>query len=281
MKAAPFEYLRPSSVAEAVAALGPGSAVLAGGQSLVPLLNLRARRPALVVDVSWLPLAGVERTATALVLGALTRLRAAETSPVVRLAAPLLAEALTHVANVSVRNRGTVGGSVAHADPAAELPAVLLAADAVFTAHGPAGTRTIDARDFFLGPHRTALAADELLTAIRVPLLPSTARHGMAELSRRPDDLALAAVFTSLVSADGVVTDARVAVAGAAPTPIRAHAAERLLRGAVPTPDVLEAAAEAAAAETDPVDDVHAPAAYRRDMTAVLTRRALRQAVTE
>ncbi|MFJ6674788.1 FAD binding domain-containing protein [Actinosynnema sp. NPDC091369] len=279
MKAAPFDYVRATSAETAVEALRDGAVALAGGQSLVPLLNARSRRPEVVVDVSRLPLTGIEQDGPALVLGALTRLRAAETSPVVRRAVPLLAEALTHVGHVSVRNRGTVGGSVAHADPAAELPAVFLALDAVFSVLGPDGTRVVAARDFFLGRHRTALAPDELLTGIRVPLPPSTARHGLAELSRRPNDLAITAVFTSVVLSDGVVTDARIAVAGAGPTPIRARAAEDLLRGRAPTPDVLATAAEAAAAATDPVDDVHAPAAYRRDMAAVLTRRALREAV--
>ncbi|NUT52624.1 MAG: xanthine dehydrogenase family protein subunit M [Saccharothrix sp.] len=279
MKAAPFDYVRASSAETAVDALGDGAVALAGGQSLIPLLNARSRRPRVVVDVSRLPLHGIEHDGPALVLGALTRLRAAETSPVVRRDLPLLAEALTHVGHVSVRNRGTVGGSVAHADPAAELPAVFLALDAVFSARGPGGTREIDARDFFRGPHRTALAPDELLTGIRVPLPPPTARHGIVELSRRPNDLAITAVFTSVALDDGVVTDARIAVAGAAPTPIRAHAAEELLRGEALTPGLLTAAAEAAAAATDPVDDVHAPAAYRREMTAVLTRRALRRAV--
>ena len=279
MKAARFDYVRAATAEMAVDALARGAVALAGGQSLIPLLNTRSRRPEVVVDVSRLPLTGVEEDGSTLVLGALTRLRAAETSPVVRRAVPLLAEALTHVGHVSVRNRGTVGGSVAHADPAAELPAVCLALDAVFTAQGPSGTREIDARDFFRGPHRTALASDELLTRIRVPLPPPTARHGIAELSRRPNDLAITAVFTSVTLTDRVVAEARVAVAGAAPTPIRAHAAEELLRGQALTPDVLAAAADAAADATDPFDDVHAPATYRRDMTAVLTRRALRQAV--
>lgn len=279
MKAARFDYVRAATAEMAVDALARGAVALAGGQSLVPLLNTRSRRPEVVVDVSRLPLTGVELDGSTLVLGALTRLRAAETSPVVRRAVPLLAEALTHVGHVSVRNRGTVGGSVAHADPAAELPAVFLALDAVFTARGPGGTREVDARDFFRGPHRTALASDELLTGIRVPLPPPTARHGVAELSRRPNDLAITAVFTSVTLTDRVVTEARIAVAGAAPTPIRAHAAEELLRGRALTPDVLTAVADAAADATDSVDDVHAPAAYRRDMTAVLTRRALRQAV--
>ncbi|PSL55835.1 carbon-monoxide dehydrogenase medium subunit [Saccharothrix carnea] len=279
MKAARFDYVRATTVDVAVDALARGAVALAGGQSLVPLLNARSRRPEVVVDVSRLPLTGVEQDGSTLVLGALTRLRAAETSPVVRRAVPLLAEALTHVGHVSVRNRGTVGGSVAHADPAAELPAVFLALDAVFTARGPGGTREVDARDFFLGPYRTALAPDELLTDIRVPLPPPTARHGLAELSRRPNDLAITAVFTSVTLTDRVVTEARIAVAGAAPTPIRAHAAEELLRGQALTPEVLAGVADAAADATDPVDDVHAPAAYRRDMTAVLTRRALRQAV--
>ncbi|MFD0201028.1 MULTISPECIES: FAD binding domain-containing protein [Saccharothrix] len=281
MKAARFDYVRAATAEVAVAALARGAVALAGGQSLIPLLHTRSRRPEVVVDVSRLPLTGVERDGSTLVLGALTRLRAAETSPVVRRAVPLLAEALTHVGHVSVRNRGTVGGSVAHADPAAELPAVFLALDAVFTAQGPGGTREIEARDFFRGPHRTALGSDELLTGIRVPPPPPTARHGIAELSRRPNDLAITAVFTSVALTDRVVTEARIAVAGAAPTPIRAQAAEELLRGQVLTPEVLAAAADAAADATDPVDDVHAPAAYRRDMTAVLTRRALRQAVTE
>ncbi|MCC8249814.1 FAD binding domain-containing protein [Saccharothrix luteola] len=279
MKAARFDYVRAATADMAVDALARGAVALAGGQSLIPLLNTRSRRPEVVVDVSRLPLTGVEQDGSTLVLGALTRLRAAETSPVVRRAVPLLAEALTHVGHVSVRNRGTVGGSVAHADPAAELPAVCLALDAVFTAQGPSGTREVAARDFFRGPHRTALASDELLTGIRVPLPPPTARHGIAELSRRPNDLAITAVFTSVTLTDRVVAEARIAVAGAAPTPIRAHAAEELLRGQALTPDVLTAAADAAAAATDPVDDVHAPATYRRDMTAVLTRRALRQAV--
>ena len=281
MKAARFDYVRASTPETAVDALARGAVALAGGQSLIPLLNTRSRRPEVVVDVSRLPLTGVEQDGSALVLGALTRLRAAETSPLLRRAVPLLAEALTHVGHVSVRNRGTVGGSVAHADPAAELPAVFLALDAVFTAQGPSGTRVVDAHDFFRGPHRTALASDELLTGIRVPLPPPTARHGIAELSRRPNDLAITAVFTLVTLTDRVVTEARIAVAGAAPTPIRAHAAEELLRGQAPTPDVLTAAADAVAAATDPVDDVHAPATYRRDMTAVLTRRALRQAVAE
>jgi carbon-monoxide dehydrogenase medium subunit len=281
VKAARFDYVRAATAEMAVDALARGAVALAGGQSLIPLLNTRSRRPEVVVDVSRLPLTGVEEDGSTLVLGALTRLRAAETSPVVRRAVPLLAEALTHVGHVSVRNRGTVGGSVAHADPAAELPAVCLALDAVFTARGPSGTREIDARDFFRGPHRTALASDELLTGIRVPLPPPTARHGIAELSRRPNDLAITAVFTSVTLTDRVVAEARVAVAGAAPTPIRAHAAEELLRGQALTPDVLAAAADAAADATDPFDDVHAPATYRRDMTAVLTRRALRQAVAK
>jgi carbon-monoxide dehydrogenase medium subunit len=281
VKAARFDYVRASTAEMAVDALARGAVALAGGQSLIPLLNTRARRTEVVVDVSRLPLTRVEQDGSTLVLGALTRLRAAETFPVLRRAVPLLTEALTHVGHVSVRNRGTVGGSVAHADPAAELPAVFLVLDAVFTAQGPSGTREVDAHDFFLGPHRTALASDELLTGIRVPLPPPTARHGIAELSRRPNDLAITAVFTLVTLTDRVVTEARIAVAGAAPTPIRAHAAEELLRGQALTPDVLTAVADAAAAATDPVDDVHAPATYRRDMTAVLTRRALRQAVAE
>jgi carbon-monoxide dehydrogenase medium subunit len=219
VKAARFDYVRASTAEMAVDALARGAVALAGGQSLIPLLNTRTRRPEVVVDVSRLPLTCVEQDGSMLMLGALTRLRAAETSPVLRRAVPLLAEALTHVGHVSVRNRGTVGGSVAHADPAAELPAVFLALDAVFTAQGPSGTREVEANDFFRGPHRTALASDELLTGIRVPLPPPTARHGIAELSRRPNDLAITAVFTLVALTDRVVTEARIAPAS--PWPVR------------------------------------------------------------
>ncbi|MFD7660546.1 FAD binding domain-containing protein, partial [Actinosynnema sp. NPDC059797] len=211
MKAAPFDYVRATTVEEALSALSGGARVLAGGQSLVPLLNQRLVRPATVVDVNGLDLAHLHRSGTDLVLGALVRHRRVETSPLVRREVPLLAEAMSHVGHVSVRNRGTVGGSAAHADPAAELPAVCVALDATFLARGPAGRRGIPARDFFLGPHRTALAPDELLVEVSLPVPPPGSGHAVVELSRRHNDLALVAVVACVTVREGIVTRARIA----------------------------------------------------------------------
>ncbi|GAA1288232.1 xanthine dehydrogenase family protein subunit M [Saccharothrix xinjiangensis] len=279
MKAAPFDYVRAATVEEALSALSGGARVLAGGQSLVPLLNQRLVRPTTVVDVNRLDLDHLHESGSDLVLGALVRHRQVETSPLVRRRAPLLAEAMSHVGHVSVRNLGTVGGSAAHADPAAELPAVCVALDATFGVRGPGGPREIPARDFFLGPHRTALAPGELLVEVRLPRPPPRSRHAVVKLSRRHNDLALVAVVACVTVRDGVVTRARIAVAGAGPTPVRAGAAEALLVGRAPGHHAVAEAADAAADATDPPDDRHAPAAYRREMAAVLTRRALRGAL--
>jgi carbon-monoxide dehydrogenase medium subunit len=279
VKAAPFDYVRAASVEEAVDALATDNArVLAGGQSLVPLLNLRRVRPSLLVDVNRVAgLAGIRADDGWLELGALTRHRAAETSDLVRRDAPLLAEALRHVGNVTIRNRGTVGGSLAHADPAAELPAVAVALDAELTARGPAGERVVAARDFFLGPCTTALRPGELLTGVRVPVSAPQTGHAVEELTRRSTDLALVAVFATVTLADGRCARARIAVAGAGPAPIRADAAEAFLLGQPPTAEMLAEAARLVV--TDPPDDLHAPAEYRREMAVVLTRRALHRAV--
>jgi carbon-monoxide dehydrogenase medium subunit len=279
MKAAPFDYMRAATVGEAIDALTTDNArVLAGGQSLVPLLNMRHVRPSLLVDINRLEeLAGIRADGRWLELGALTRHRVAETSELVRRDAPLLAEALRHVGNVTIRNRGTVGGSLAHADPAAELPAVVVALNAELTVRGPTGERVIAARDFFLGAFTTAAQPDELLTRVRVPVgsAPHTG-YAVEELSRRSTDLALVAVLATITLADGRCERARIAVAGAGPVPIRADAAEAFLRGRPPTTDVLAEAARRVA--TDPPDDLHAPADYRREMAVVLTRRALHRA---
>ncbi|SDX65217.1 carbon-monoxide dehydrogenase medium subunit [Amycolatopsis xylanica] len=281
MKAAAFDYLRASSVDEALEALSTAenAKVLAGGQSLVPLLNRRLARPSVLVDINGLDLSSIQRTNDHLVLGALTRHRAVETSPLVARDLPLLTEALRHVGHVAIRNRGTFGGSLAHADPAAELPAVAVALDAEFTVRGEHGLRTISARDFFTGSGQTALEADELLVEVRLPVLPARTGHAVEELSRRSHDLALVAVFVTVtLDADGACEQARIAIAGAGPTPIRAIAAEESLRGSVLTPALIAGAAREAAAATDPASDLHAPADYRRDMAAVLARRAITRA---
>jgi carbon-monoxide dehydrogenase medium subunit len=279
VKAAPFDYLRASSLDEAVDALAgtPEARVLAGGQSLVPLLNLRQLRPPLVVDINRVDaLSFLRRENGRLEIGALTRHRVVERSEVVRSDVPLLAEAIGYVGHAAIRNRGTIGGSLAHADPAAELPAVMVALEAEFGVHGPEGERLVAARDFFLGPHRTALGPGELLTRISVPTY--RGGHAVEELSRRSRDLALVAVFVTVTMSGDVCETARIAIGGAGPTPIRATTAEDSLAGSALTADAIAAAADLAAAATDPPSDFHAPADYRRAMAAVLTRRAITRA---
>jgi carbon-monoxide dehydrogenase medium subunit len=281
MKAAAFDYVRVFSAEEAVEALAEDNAqVLAGGQSLVPMLNMRLAKPAVVIDINRVPeLSYLRRDNGNLVIGALTRHRAIETSPLVSQDMPLLAEALRYVGHVSIRNRGTIGGSLAHADPAAELPAVCVALDASFLVQGSRGVREIAARDFFLGPHRTALEPAELLISVRVPVLPDGTGFAVQELSFRGRDLALVAVFAAVtVDSAGICSGARIAVAGAGPTPIRATAVEQALVGQAPTESVIAAAV--AELSVDPPDSIHAPASYRRDMAAVLARRAIRTAVS-
>ncbi|KZB83820.1 FAD binding domain-containing protein [Amycolatopsis regifaucium] len=279
MKAAPFDYLRASSLDEAAEALAgtPDARVLAGGQSLVPLLNLRQIRPPLVVDINRLDGLSFLRTDNGrLEIGALTRHRVVEMSEAVRSDVPLLAEAIGYVGHAAIRNRGTIGGSLAHAEPAAELPAVMVALDAEFGVHGPGGERLVAARDFFLGPHRTALGPGELLTRISVPA--RQGGHAVEELSRRSRELPLVAVFAAVTMSGDVCEAARIAVGGAGPTPIRATTAEESLVGSALTADAIAVAAELAAAATDPPSDLHAPPGYRREMTAVLTRRAIARA---
>jgi carbon-monoxide dehydrogenase medium subunit len=269
VKPPPFEYVAAASVDEAVDALaasGDEAKVLAGGQSLVPMLNMRLARPALLVDVNPIPgLNGIHADGR-LELGALVRQSDALISSGVAEIAPLLCVALRHVGHPATRSRGTIGGSIAHSDPAAELPAALLALDAEVVAAGPRGERTIAVGELLLGPFTTSLEADELLTAVRVPLHGSRP-FGFAELARRHGDFALAGVAVLL-------DPARVVLFGVGGAPVRAFDAERALdegAGAAET-------AELATRGLEPVSDVHADAGYRRRVSAVLVRRALEQA---
>lgn len=278
----PFDYVAPLSVDEALALLGEhreDAKLLAGGQSLVPILNYRLARPRIVIDINGLPLEGVRVEARRLGLGALTRHATLEESPEIARACPVLREAVALVGNVRVRSMGTLGGSLAHADPAAELPMVMVALDARFTVAGRSGHRTVDARDFFTGYLSTVLAPDELLAEIDVPM---TQDFGWAveEVSRRAGDFAIVAV-TALVRLDrrGRVDDARLAFAGVGATPVRAVAAEDVLRGQEPTADRLAGAADAARAALRPESDAFVSAAYRRLLVGVLARRALGRAV--
>jgi carbon-monoxide dehydrogenase medium subunit len=285
VKPPPFEYFAPDSLEEALALLaqyGDDAKPLAGGQSLVPVLNFRLARPAVLVDLNRIDaLAGIEADDAGLRIGAMTRQRSAERDALVRRHAPLIAEALPHVAHPQIRNRGTIGGSIAHADPAAELPALALALEATLRLRSAASERTVAARDFFTGLFATALASDELLVEVAVPPLPPRSGCAFEEVARRHGDYALLAV-AALVALDdaGRCVDARLAYVGAGPGPLRAAAAEAALAGRRIDDAAVRDAADAAFREVDPGGDVHASAAYRKALARVLTTRAIRRAAT-
>jgi carbon-monoxide dehydrogenase medium subunit len=275
-----FEYFDPRSAEEAVGLLaehGDEARVLAGGQSLVPLMNLRLAQPGVLVDLNRVAgLGGIEAWDGGLAIGAMVRQSELESSALAAERCPLLVEAVELVGHPPIRHRGTVGGSVAHGDPAAELPAAFLALEAEIVARGPGGVRTIAATDFFKGELTTDLAPDELLGGIRVPGLPPRTGTAFVELARRHGDYAIVGV-AAIVSLDesGRCARARIALCGAGPTPIRARDAEASLRGEALVDSIVEAAAARAAAETDPHGDVHGSADYRRKMAMVFTKRAL------
>lgn len=284
MKPAPFEYFAPTSVAEALALLAQhadDAKPLAGGQSLVPLMNFRLARPGVVVDLNRIPeLQYIRAHDGGLAIGAMTRQRAAERDPLVRGRCPLLAEALPLVGHLAIRTRGTIGGSLAHADPAAELPAVAAALDAELVVRGPSGERVLKPDAFFLTYLTTTLEPTELLVEVRLPPWPSGAGWAFEELSRRHGDFAIVGVAAVLqLDQRGQVADARLACIGAAPTPARARAAEEALRGQPATAESFRAAAELVVAALDPQSDVHASAEYRREVAKVLARRALQAAL--
>jgi len=290
MKPAPFRYARADSLADAIALLAaaPGeNKVLAGGQSLVPMLNMRLVRPAVLVDVNGLrELAGITPTAGGgLRIGALTRHAELAASPAVRERAPLLAEAARHVGHAAIRNQGTLGGSLAHADPAAELPAALLALDARVQVTGPGGAREIAADAFFRGLLATALEADEILTAVEVPAQPPG--WGFVEIARRPGDFALAGVaavvhngrpLTLPSPPRGGEGEVRLVGFGVGDRPLRLGSAERVLAGGALDGATAARAGAAAGSDCDPPGDVHGSAEYRRHLATVLTERALLQA---
>jgi CO/xanthine dehydrogenase FAD-binding subunit len=283
MVAAAFGYQRVSSFEEAAAVLrerGEDAKLLAGGQSLVPMLNLRVARPEWLIDLNPVGAGPITDHGDHLRLPALTRHRAVEEAEVVRRRCPILAEAAAHVGNVRTRTRGTVGGSLAHADPAAELPLVAVALGAEVAARGPDGTRDLPADDLLVGFLTTTLAPDEVLTEVRVPTLPAGGGWSFLEASRRSSDWMVVGV-AALVELDerGTVAAASAAVGGVAERPWKVPAevlAE--LVGVAPEAAPLARAAERAAALLDPDGDVHASGAYRRRLAAVLLRRALVQA---
>jgi carbon-monoxide dehydrogenase medium subunit len=284
VKPAPFEYFRPHSLEEAIdllAAHGTDAKPLAGGQSLIPAMNFRLAVPAVLVDLNEIAgLSNLSSDTSGLRIGGMTRQRTLERSATIARDAPLVAAAMPFVAHAAIRTRGTLGGSLAHADPAAELPAVMLALEAVFTLRGRDGSRTVCAADFFTGLFTTTLEPGELLTEVAIPRRPARSAFAFQEIARRHGDYALAGAAASVaVDERGHCTTARVALLSVADRPVLAEHASRALAGERPTPETMRGAAEAAAAhDIDPPGDIHASAAYRRHLAAVLTRRVLERA---
>jgi aerobic carbon-monoxide dehydrogenase medium subunit len=277
-----FQYIAPDTVEEALAALtqyGDEAKVLAGGQSLVPVMNFRLARPAVLIDLNRITaLAGITSNGV-LRIGAMTRQRAVERNAQVKLNAPLLVQALPHVAHPQIRNRGTIGGSLAHADPAAELPAMMLALDARLRLRRGSAERWIPATEFYTGLFTTALAVDELLVEIELPALPARSGTAFDEVARRHGDYALLAVGAMVaLDAGGVCRHARIAYVNAGPGPLRSSRAEAALVGERPTPGAIGAAVDAALGDLRPPTDVHASADFRRHLGRVLTERVLRAA---
>jgi aerobic carbon-monoxide dehydrogenase medium subunit len=281
MKPPRFDYHAPQSVDEAVALLaryGGDAKVLAGGQSLMPMLNFRLARPAALIDVNRIPaLAYVREDNGTVAFGAMTRQRTIEFSPVVAERVPLLREATRWVGHLPIRSRGTIGGSIAHADPSAEYPAVLTALDGEVIAQGPRGRRTLAPGALFETYLTTTLAADELLVEVRLPAVPAGAGCAFEEFARRHGDFALVGI-AAMVSRDGTRVRARLASAGAGPVPVRLRAAEEILERDGLGDAAIEAAGARAAELVEPDTDVHASADYRRHLTRVLTARALKRA---
>lgn len=284
MKPAPFEYYAPSTREEALALLaehGGEAKPLAGGQSLVPSMNFRLAQPSILVDLNRVAdLAGIAESGNGLTIGAMTRQRTVERSTLVAARAPLAAEAMPHIAHPQIRNRGTFGGSLAHADPASELPAVAVALEATMHIQNAGGARSVPASQFFLGLFTTVLEPDELLVSVEIPL--STARTGTAfeEFARRHGDYALAGVCAVVtLTENGSLGDAKVVLFSVGDMPIVSQSVADVLRGEMPTPEVIRAAAEAVDSDIDPQSDIHATSDYRRHLAKVLVRRVLERAV--
>jgi carbon-monoxide dehydrogenase medium subunit len=280
MKPPRFKYHDPTTLDDALELLaqyGDESKILAGGQSLMPVLNFRLARPANLIDVNGIAeLAGLADAGGGLSLGAMVRQRALERSDLVRQRCPPIIQALPFVGHAQIRNRGTVGGSLAHADPAAELPAVMVAADATFTLRSRTAERVVEAEEFFVGQLVTVLAPDEMLIRIDIPGLPEQTGSSVQEVAMRLGDFALAGVVTTLtLDASARVSRARIVCFGVGERPLRQREAEQSLQGAVPGDTAFAEAGRLVSARVQPTDDIHASAGYRQRVAAVLTRRAL------
>jgi len=282
MKPPPFEYRAPATLDEAVRLLAgdPDAKAIAGGQSLMPILNFRLAAPSMLVDLRRVPgLAELTIAADGARLGAKVRWRDIEDDTRLKSAHPLLHAAVAHVAHYQIRNRGTVGGSLAHADPAAELPGIAVTCDGEIAVVGAAGSRVIRAAEFFEGPLTTVLRPDEIITELRLPPWPGSRRWAFEEFSRRQGDFALAGVALFYdEDGQGRACDVHVGVIGACSRPHRLISVEALLNGGVIDAVTIAAAARAAASAVDPPEDLHAPAEYRHALVATLVERGLRAA---
>jgi len=284
MKLPPLEYACPTSLSEAVALLaahGGEAKALAGGQSLVPMLAFRVAAPSLLVDLRKLAeLRQIKIADSGVMLGAMVRFSDILKDERLAAAHPLMRQAVEHVAHYQIRNRGTVGGSLAHADPAAELPGLVMTCEAEIVVVGPAGARVIAAQDFFRGPLMTALEPDEIITEIRFPPWPSARRFGFCEFARRRGDFALAAAALFYdPDGEGRARNAHVGAIGVADVPLRLTAVENVLNGREIDDATVGNAEAVAAGAVHPADDIHATGAYRKTLIGVMVERALRSAM--
>lgn len=279
MKPAPFEYVAPRGVEDVLGLLeryGEEAKLLAGGQSLMPMLGMRLHRPGVLIDLNRVEgLGGIRREDGWLRVGAMTRHAEVERSELVREAAPLLSRAVPLIGHPAIRNRGTLGGSLAHNHPASELPAVAAALEARIHVQGPSGDRTLSPPEFFTSYLSTALEEKDLVTGVSFPVLGEGWRSSFLEFSRRVGDFALVGVAVLARLEEGVCREARIALTGVGGVPVRASGAEGVLKGAALSPEAMERAASAVREEVEPLSDFHGSSDYRRHLCGVLTRRAL------
>jgi carbon-monoxide dehydrogenase medium subunit len=282
MKPPPFDYFAADCIEAAIQALadaGDDGKIIAGGQSLMPMLNFRLLRPSILIDINRIPdLAYVRDDGDEIRIGPLTRHRVLETSDLIAKQFPVLHEAMGYVAHLAIRNRGTIGGSLSHADPAAELPMMSLLLDARLEVQSNARRRTIEARDFFLGALTTALEDGDMLVEVRLPKLQEGAGWAFEEVARRSGDFALASVAVIMSSDGDRVSDLRIGMMGVGETPMRATEAENILTGQRYSEAVVAAAVDAIRAAVEPNTDLHASADYRRHLVGILAQQALAKA---
>jgi len=283
MKPSAFEYLSPGSVAEAIELLErykDEAKIIAGGQSLVPMMNFRLARPEILIDINGIKeLDYIREEGDELVIGALTRERDLELSPLVIERCPILAKAVSFIGHSPIRNRGTIGGSLVHADPSAEIPTTVCALNAEMKVVGPSGERILGPEEFFLSYLTTSLEPSDILVEVKIPVLPEKTGWSFMELSRRAGDFAIVAVAIILFMGEGgLCSEARISMGGVAPTPIRAEEAEELLAGQAITDVLIDKSGQEAGEATDTEPDYHASAEYRMDMTRVFVQRGLKEA---